>query len=224
MKTKTQRRGFTLIELLVVISIIAMLAAGAYAGYGAMMPKIRANSTATKASTIGKWLAAYALDEGGSFPVGESSANNALRELFKNDKYGADEGQFQIENDPYHKTSASKKGPDGDKGKGPEYTQALEVGENPFAYVSGLSNADEGRLPLLANGFAGSPGKWTKDKNAKGGVFHGKYAVVLRVGGSAAAHELKEEDNYEVKEKAAGQMVNIFTSDFGTPSTVLDPE
>ena len=110
MKTKPLAKGFTLIELLVVISIIAMLAAGAYAGYGAMMPGIRAKNTASKLSTIGKWLGTYALDNGGSFPEGETS-NSSLRKLFQGEKYGADEKQFGIENDPYCKNFNDGKGP-----------------------------------------------------------------------------------------------------------------
>ena len=224
MKTKSLSRGFTLIELLVVISIIAMLAAGAYAGFGAIMPKIRANNTATKLGTIHKWLSAYALDNGGAFPEGQTS-NSALREMFKNDNYGADEMQFAIENDPYCKNFNGGKGPDGDKGRAPEYEQALQPGENPFAYVSGLSNSDDGRLPIMANGFAGTDGRWTDNKTQKGGVFMGKYAAVVRVGGSAQATELKKEEGYEVREKSGGNMMNIFSSEFfGISVSILPPE
>jgi len=220
MKVKAKKRGgFTLIELLVVITIIAMLAAGAYAGYGALMPGIRAKQASSQATTIHKWLTAYALDNGGSFPEGES-ANVAYRELFTKD-LGADEMQFYIPNDPYHKSAPGQK-PDGDKGRAPEYAQALEQGENAFAYVSGLSNSDEGRLPIIANGFAGAAGTWAKSKTEKGGVFQGKYAVVCRVSGSSQAHELKD-GVYEVKEKNGGAEVNIFSSDFDTPSTVVNP-
>lgn len=223
MKTKTLARGFTLIELLVVISIIAMLAAGAYAGYGAMLPGIKAKNSATKAGTIYKWLVGFALDNGGSFPMGQT-ANLALRELFKSDKYGADEMQFYIEGDAYHNAAPGKK-PDGDKGRAPDFEQALQPGENAYAYVSGLTNADEARLPLLANGFtAGSSGIWTNKKGEKGGVFQGKYAVVCRVGGSCAAHQL-DDNVYELKEKKAGGMVNIFSPDFfETTVNVVNPD
>jgi prepilin-type N-terminal cleavage/methylation domain-containing protein len=224
MKTTKSKRGFTLIELLVVISIIAMLAAGAYTAYGAMMPKFKANSAAKKAGTIATWLNAYAIDNGGSFPEGDT-ANLALRELFKKDKYGADEMQFMIDGCVYHKSSANKKGPDGDKGSAPEFAQALEQGENAFAYVSGLSNeGGDTRIPLLANGFTETIGQWTKDRNKKGGVFSGKYAVVLRVGGGAKAEDIDEETNFEVREKKSGAMMNIFSADFGTPDTVRNPD
>jgi hypothetical protein len=155
-------------------------------------------------------MTAYASDQSGSYPVGDS-ANIAFRELFKGG-YGADENQFYIPNDAYHDTAKNKR-PDGDKGREPEYEQALQQGENAFAYVSGLSSSDDGRIPLIANGFAGQPGVWTKEPKSKGGVFNGKYGVVCRVSGSAAAHDLKN-GIYEVREQFGGQEVNIFTSGF----------
>lgn len=221
MKVKEKNPGgFTLIELLVVITIIAMLAAGAYAGYGALMPGIRAKQAASQAGTIFKWCSAWSNENGGNFPKGET-ANLAYRELFKRE-LGADEKQFAIPNDPYHESSPGK-GPDGDKGREPEYAQALEQGENAFAYVSGLSSASDGRLPLIANGFAGQPGVWSKRKTERGGVFQGKYGVVCRVSGSAAAHELKD-GALEIREKSGGQEVNIFTEAFSDePFTVVNP-
>lgn len=219
MKSNRRKRGFTLIELLVVITIIAMLAAGAYAGYGALMPMIRSKNAASQTTTIHKWLIAYALDNGNAFPVGET-ANLAFRELFKK-SYGADEMQFYIQGDAYHKEAKDKK-PDNDKGREPDFAQALEPGENAFAYVSGLTQSDEGRIPIIANGFAGSPGVWAKNPTEKGGVFKGKYAVVCRVSGSAQAHEIKDGE-WMVKERNAGQEVNIFSPDFDTPPTIVNP-
>ena len=222
MKVKAKNPGgFTLIELLVVITIIAMLAAGAYAGYGALMPGIRAKQAASQAGTIFKWCSAWSNDNSGAFPQGENSSNLAFRELFKKE-LGADEKQFAIPNDPYHESSRDK-GPDGDVGHSPEYAQALEQGENAFAYVSGLSSSSSGRLPLIANGFAGQPGVWSKKKTEKGGVFQGKYGVVCRVSGSAAAHDLKD-GALEVRERSGGQEVNIFTEGFSDePFVVVNP-
>ncbi len=218
MKARKSNRGFTLIELLVVITIIAMLAAGAYAGYGALMPMIRSKQAANQESTIHKWLTAFALDNGGAYPQGDT-ANLAYRELFKKN-YGADEMQFYIPNDPYHKTAPGQK-PDGDKGREPEYTQALDTGENAFAYVNGLTQSDDGRIPLIANGFSGTVGVWTKVKTEKGGVFQGKYGVVCRVSGSAASEELKED--LCIKGKNGGQEVNIFSPEFDTPQNIVAP-
>jgi len=221
MKMNRTPRGFTLIELLVVITIIAMLAAGAYAGYGALMPGIRAKQAASQCTTIHKWLTTYALDQGGAFPIGDS-ANLAYRELFKLN-IGADEKQFAtVPQDQYHNAAKDHK-PDGDIGREPDFSQALETGENAFAYVSGLSNSSLGRLPLIANGFAGQPGVWSKTKSEKGGVFQGKYGVVCRVSGSSAAHDLS--DDLMVKERQGGQEVNIFSEGFSPdePFNVVNP-
>jgi len=222
MKTKASRRGFTLIELLVVVTIIAMLAGGAYLGFSALLPKFRSKQAATQAKVIHGWLVSYATDHGGNFPEGES-ANQAYRELFKVN-VGADEKQFAISGDAYHKSAPGGKGePDGDIGKDPDYTQALEAGECAFAYVSGLSSSDTPRLPLVANGFSAQLGVWGKDKTQRGGVFQGKYGVVCRVGGSSVAHDLKEGE-YAVKEKYNGQEVNIFDPGFeGANFTVVNP-
>jgi prepilin-type N-terminal cleavage/methylation domain-containing protein len=210
MKSKASRRGFTLIELLVVVTIIAMLAGGAYLGFSALLPKFKSKQAATQAKVIHGWLVTYANEHGGNFPEGDS-ANQAYRELFKI-SVGADEKQFAISGDPYHKPLA-KGEPDGDVGKDPDYVQALELGENAYAYVSGLSSSDTARLPLVANGFSSQPGVWSKNKNEKGGVFQGKYGVVCRVGGSSVAHDLKDGE-WMVKEKFNGQEVNIFTAGF----------
>jgi len=222
MKTHAKRRGFTLIELLVVVTIIAMLAGGAYLGFSALLPKFRSNQAATQAKTICGWLITWANDRGGFFPEADQSSNQAFRELFKVANLGAEEKQFAISGDAYHKT-APKGEPDGDIGIEPEFAQALEQGENAFAYVSGLSSSDDSMLPLVANGFA-QPGVWSKNRNEKGGVFQGKYGVVGRVGGSAKAHELKEGE-YQVKEKSGGQEVNIFNSGFkGMSFNVVNPQ
>jgi prepilin-type N-terminal cleavage/methylation domain-containing protein len=221
MKTKASRRGFTLIELLVVVTIIAMLAGGAYLGFSAQLPRFRARQTATQAKVIHGWLVAYASDHGGNFPEGDN-ANMAYRELFKIN-VGADEKQFAVTGDAYHKP-APRGEPDGDIGKSPDYALALETGECAMAYVSGLSSSDTARLPLIANGFSSQPGVWAKNKNEKGGVYQGKYGVVCRVGGSAVAHELNDGE-WMVKEKSNGQEVNIFTPGFDDMNfTVLNPQ
>ena len=225
MKKQPMTRGFTLIELLVVISIIAMLAAGAYAGFGAIMPGIRAKQAASQTGNIYKWISAFALEgsNNGLFPTG-NTANQAFRLLFAGG-YGADEMQFYIPNDPYHNTAPQRR-PDNDKGQPPDYVQALQPGENAFAYVGGMDNTSDGRLPLIANGFAnGSPGTWSRNKRERGGVFEGKKAVVCRVNGSAQAHDLG--DNLFVTERNNGQPVNIFSAQFfGTDENplVLNPE
>lgn len=222
MKSNASRRGFTLIELLVVVTIIAMLAGGAYLGFSALLPKFRSKQAATQAKVIHGWLVTYANEHGGNFPEG-ADANMAYKELFKI-SVGADEKQFAISGDAYHKSAPNgKMEPDGDVGKEPDFTQALEPGECAFAYVSGLASSDTARLPLIANGFSSQLGVWAKNKNERGGVFQGKYGVVCKVGGSSSAYDLKEGE-YAVKEKYNGQEVNIFDPGFeGSSFNVVNP-
>ena len=221
MKTKASRRGFTLIELLVVVSIIAMMAGGAYLGYSAQIPGFRARQAATQSRVIHGWLIGYANEHGGNFPEGET-ANAAYRELFKSN-LGADERQFAITGDAWHK-AAPRGEPDGDAGAGPEFLQALEAGECAFAYVNGLSSSDTARLPLVANAFSAETGVWSKRKNEIGGVFQGRFGVICRVGGSAVAHDISGTE-LAVKEKYNGQLMNVFTPGFEDMSfTVVNPQ
>jgi hypothetical protein len=59
-------------------------------------------------------------------------------------------------------------------------------GENAYAYVPGLnSNNSNPSLPLIADAFSTTVGVYTKIKGAKGSLWRGKSALVVRVDGSA---------------------------------------
>jgi hypothetical protein len=207
----------TLVEGLVVLTLIAMLAGAAYLGYSSLISHHTPRQAATQAKIIHGWLVTYADEHGGNFPTG-ANANAAYRELFKI-SVGADEKQFFIPGDAWTRGE-----PDGDIGQPPEYAQALAPGENSFAYVSGLTTKSTSRIPLIASAFTSQPGVWSKNKNEKGGVFQGRYAIVCRVSGSSVTHDLKDGE-WMVKEKFKGQEVNIFTPGFeDTNFTVLNPQ
>ncbi len=215
MKTKPFTKGFTLIELLVVISIIAMLAAGAYAGYGKLMPGFRAATAQSKSQAIFKMMQGYATERGGDFPTAEANDANAnLRELFKAKLFdGGSEGQFTLDADPWCK---GKKLADGDVGTEPEFEQALDTGECSWTYVRGLTSSSDGKLPILINsGVAGTPGVFAKDQGVKGGVLSGTKAVCTFVSGATESIELDPTD-YAAKKKLGGNLVNIMSSDFET--------
>jgi hypothetical protein len=225
MKTIPYRRGFVRRELVVSLVLSALLFGAAcliflsQRSYYGRKQSVR--QVALQAKIIHGWLITYADEHGGRFPTGDN-ANAAYRELFKIN-VGADEMQFAIAGDAWHKPARGGQ-PDGDIGGAPEHVQALETGENAFAYVSGLSSSDTARLPLIANGFTAQPGVWSKNKNEKGGVFQGKCGIVCRVSGSTVIHELKDGE-WMVKEKSNGQVMNIFTPGFeGANFTVLNPK
>jgi prepilin-type N-terminal cleavage/methylation domain-containing protein len=58
----TARRGFTLIELLVVVTIIAILAAGAYAGYSVMIEKAKVTDARSTGLAVTNAIEQYQMD------------------------------------------------------------------------------------------------------------------------------------------------------------------
>ena len=225
MKTNHRKQGFTLIELLVVISIIAMLAAGGFAGYSTIMPKVKANSAATNGHNIFTMLSTWAQDNDQTFPVATQASNDAFRELFKKRLLDAGgEKLFSIPGDFWHNNSPSgdHKGPYNDIGAEPEFQQALAPGECCWAYVTGLETASGSQLPLLANAFTETVGIYTGDKKKKGGVFNGLRNAWVTVGGAAKAGELS--NDYRCMEKKGTKIVDVFSNDWGTnPDDVKNP-
>ncbi len=224
MKTTQRNRGFTLIELLVVISIIAMLAAGAFGAFSKVMPGVRAKSAASTGKGIHTMLNAWAQDHDQSYPTADQNSNEAFRELFKA-KLMDDEKAFAIANDPWHANSPSgdKKGPDGEIGTAPDFQQALQNGECAWAYVTGHDGSTNSTYPMLANAFSESVGVYSADKTKKGGVFQGDKAAWVNVNGSAKVTEMGPD--HKVMEKKGSRMVDVFGSDWGTnPDNIKNPE
>ena len=177
MKT-SKNNAFTLIELLVVISIIAILASIAVPVFG----KAQESAGRTKALSNGKQIGLacklFAQDYNGLYPLytdpvkKEGTANDAntiLATLIPD--YCSDEQIFVIAKSEY-----SKKGADGNTSSG----NALQTGENAWAYVTGLNDTSNSRYPLLANGFTPGGTTYTTDDSQKGGLWRGDYAVVIR--------------------------------------------
>jgi prepilin-type N-terminal cleavage/methylation domain-containing protein len=224
MKTTQRNRGFTLIELLVVISIIAMLAAGAFGAYSKVMPGVRAKSTAATGHGIHTMLNAYAQDNDQQYPTADQSSNEAFRELFKK-RLMDDEKAFAIANDPWHNNSPSgdKKGPDNDIGTAPDFQQALMPGECAWAYVTGYDGSSNSNLPILANAFSEAVGVYSADKTKKGGVFQGTKNAWVSVNGSAKVTDLSSD--FKCMEKKGTREVDVFGNDWGTnPDNVKNPE
>lgn len=222
--TNRRNRGFTLIELLVVISIIAMLAAGAFGAYSKIMPGIRAKSVASTGKGIHTMMNAWAQDHDQAYPTADQSSNEAFRELFKA-KLMDDEKPFAIAGDPWHKNSPSGdgKGPDNDFGVAPDFQQALMPGECAWAYVTGHDGSSNSQLPIMANAFSESVGVYSPDKTKKGGVFQGDKGAWVSVSGSAKVTDLSKD--YKVMEKKGTRLVDVFGNDWGTnPDNVKNPE
>jgi prepilin-type N-terminal cleavage/methylation domain-containing protein len=178
--------AFTLIELLVVISIIAVLAGIALPVYSTVQER----GAQTKDLSNGKQIALacklYAADNDGKFPdkdgqaadppvaplTTSSTSNAAFSCLVPN--YLPSEKIFYLgkslwsPNVPDEKMAVS--------------TDRCETGTNNFAYELGLTEISNPSFPLIADAprTGGASAVYSTDPGAKGGVWKGKKAVVIR--------------------------------------------
>jgi hypothetical protein len=166
----------------------------------------------------------YAGDHEGVFPTTNSTSNEAYRKLIPD--YIANEKPFWVPGSAWHNQSPNKR-PDDDIGSPPDYAQALERGENHWAYVTGLTRAD---LPLIADGFSETIGVYSKDPSKKGGVWKGKKAIVVYVDGSVRWEPVDSKSLRVIKKKPEGRTIgfpfdaDIFSEGWGTkPENVRNP-
>lgn len=184
---KKSSAAFTLIELLVVISIIAVLAGIALPVYTQVQERGAQTKDLSNAKQIALGLKLYAGDNDGLYPVVEGgTSNEAFAKLVP--QYIPTEKIFYLA-----KSKWTPNQPDEVFGTGADGTPAstnLDTGENHFAYVNNLTDTSNPNFPLIADGFAaGTPGTYTNDETAKGGVWKGKKAIVVRADLSAAVEK-----------------------------------
>jgi len=138
----------------------------------------------------------WAHDHSGNHPdsiLGEkATANMAFRELFKSDVV-QDERVFRGERSPFI--------PDGEIGSAPDFTKALEPGENHWMLVAGLSNASPDRTPLFFENALDTtwPPKWRPGffmHHVRGRSWRGKGIVVGFNDGSTLLVPLKKQGDY----------------------------
>lgn len=184
MKSRLQS-AFTLIELLVVITIIGILAGIALPAFSAVQERAGQTKSLASAKQIGLALKLYAGDNDGQFPAkagdpvtgpaaaDATTANDAFKNLFP--AYLTQEKIFWVSKSHW----SNKAPPDEDASTA---TKCLSAGENDYAYVRGLNDTSNPSFPLVATGLAsGSTTQYTTDKAARGGVWAGQKAVVVKV-------------------------------------------
>ncbi|RYD25860.1 MAG: hypothetical protein EOP86_26745, partial [Verrucomicrobiaceae bacterium] len=209
--------GFTRSELNTVITLVMMLAVWVMLPFGKghpITPAMRVNSASRTGKAIYTWMQAYANDNNGKFPETPDFSNTAFRQFFMA-KYLDDEQGFAIPMDAWlnHAPGGNKK-PDNDIGGEPDFAQALMPGECSWAYVTGLTPASDPTLPLLGNAFSETIGVYARNRDKKGGVFEGKKAVWISVGGSARVVEPGKD--LTVTEEKDGKAINVYSKEWGT--------
>ena len=222
---KRSSAAFTLIELLVVISIIVVLAGIALPVYTQVQERGAQTKDLSNAKQIALGLKLYAGDNDGQFPVvgAGGASNDAFAKLVP--QYVPTEKIFYLA-----KSKWTPAQPDEVFGTNPDGSPAstnLVAGENHFAYVNNLTDTSNPNFPLVADGFAaGTPGTYTNDETAKGVVWKGKKAIVVRA--DLSANIEKCNNLFKVMGKTrTGQDADIFASSntwLGATQTPLNPK
>jgi hypothetical protein len=169
-------------KLMLTIMFLLLVVMGAllYQGWAAQRLLAKVTTAFRQACSLKDAWSAYAFTHDGRYPTGEHSSNEAMRELFRAG-FIDDEAIFFVRGSAW-----CPHPPNGELGN-PEngYSGALTAGENHWACTSGLSDQDDPRIPMLMDGFTETVGEWSADPVAKGGVWQGRYAVIITVAGAS---------------------------------------
>jgi prepilin-type N-terminal cleavage/methylation domain-containing protein len=165
--------AFTLIELLVVMAIIAILASIALPVFVNILQRGQQTKDLSNAKQIGLGLKLYAGDNDGLFPnPGLGNANAAYALLIP--AYIPGEKIFYLAKSIWTAVPPDEVFSDS--------ASTLKTGENAYAYVGNLTDTSNPSFPIVADGFAAAGGPvYTSDETARGGVWKGKQAIVVRV-------------------------------------------
>jgi prepilin-type N-terminal cleavage/methylation domain-containing protein len=198
---KNLTAAFTLIELLVVITIIAILASIALPAFTSVQQKGKQTKALSNGKQIALALRLFASDHDGTYPsyvvdangtpanppVNVATSNDAFCQLFPT--YLKSEAIFYVGGSawcnatpPDERTDATLTVPS---------TLTLATGENEWAFVLALNDTFNPSVPMIADGFITPGGEgshtYVKNQSAKGGVWKGQTAIVIRADGSSGA-------------------------------------
>jgi len=221
---RNSNNAFTLIELLVVIAIIAVLASIALPVFTTVQERGAQTKDLSNAKQIGLGLKLYAGDNDGKFPVvpANGTSNDAFAQLIP--QYVPTEKIFYLAKSAW--TPAQPDEVFGVDANGAPASDTLKAAENNFAYVNNLSDTSNPNFPLIADGFSTTAGTYTNDETAKGGVWKGKKAIVVRADQSGAVEKCNS--SYKVVGKTgAAQEGDIFATSgtwLSATQTAINPK
>jgi prepilin-type N-terminal cleavage/methylation domain-containing protein len=224
---KRTSAAFTLIELLVVITIIAILASIALPAFTSVQTKGKQTKALSNGKQIALSLRLFASDHDGNYPsyvvdangvaanppVNVASSNDAFCQLFPT--YIKSEAIFYVGGSAWCNQNAPDEQQDATLVVPSVLTRA--TGENEWLLVLRLNDTFNPSCPLIADGFtAGGESSHTyiKDQSAKGGVWKGLNAIVIRADGSSGALQKVDPTSLQVigpNATAGGAQGDIFT-------------
>jgi len=215
--------GITRLELVVIGLIVTVLASIAFPFCSRTQITAKMSTASSYAYGIFLGLSTYAADHGGRYPAAENNSNEAFRQLIPD--YLDSEKPFYVAYSAWHQKAKGGK-PDNDIGARPDHVQALERGENHWAYVSGLNIPSLQPLPIVADGFSETVGVYTNVQNHKGGRWKGTRAIVIYTDGQARPEPL-DPKTFKVMKTKDDKLVELFSSQFSPEikeHNILNPE
>ncbi len=207
MKRNTNN-AFTLIELLVVISIIAVLASIALPVFTSVQERGFQTKDLSNAKQIGLACKLYAADHDGLFPDKDGTAEPAVTPLAAGNTSNlafANLVPLYLPSEKLFYLAKSRWSPNVPDENTAAAADRCEASSNNYAYMMGLSEVSNPSFPLIADApeTGGNSAVYTSDQAARGGVWKGRKAIVIRCDQSGT--------------------VETCTPGTGTTSTVMGP-
>lgn len=212
MKTKSRNQGFTLIELMVVITIIAILASITVPVVTKVKAKADLSRDISNARQIVLACKSFASDWDGVYPSFDPSAEQEGGGGEESGELGTSTDAFNVLiGEGYIDTESifwmQTKNPE--KLRPPREDGELEVEENCYTYVMGLTDTSFSRSPLIADeqegpGSYGEYHPWLEMRKAVVG-YSGGHVVAERLDSGEEGAVVETKDGVEIFKEKQGE-------------------